>query len=238
MSTELPVHVGADLDEAAGIAAGIVADALRAAIDARGRASVAFSGGSTPWPMLRALATGAAGELDWSRIAVLQVDERVAPSGSDDRNATHIVASLVRRAPVPKGQWYPIPVEEPDPAGAARRYERTVRETAGGEIDVVHLGIGDDGHTASLVPGDPVLGENDRLVAATGEYEGHRRVTLTYPALAAARSIVWLIVTASKGEMLRRLVAGDATIPAGRVLQDRAVVVTDEPAAAPLLGER
>jgi 6-phosphogluconolactonase len=83
-----------------------------------------------------------------------------------------------------------------------------------------------------------VLGVTDRLVAPTGEYQSHRRVTLTYPALNAARSIVWLVAGAGKGEMLRRLVAGDGTIPAGRVLQDRAVVVCDEAAAAPLLNER
>jgi 6-phosphogluconolactonase/glucosamine-6-phosphate isomerase/deaminase len=105
-------------------------------------------------------------------------------------------------------------------------------------LDVVHLGLGDDGHTASLVPGDPVLGVTDRLVAPTGPYLGHRRVTLTYPAINAARHIVWLVAGAGKGEMLRRLVAGDPTIPAGRVLQDRAVVVCDEAAAAPLLNER
>jgi 6-phosphogluconolactonase len=128
-------------------------------------------------------------------------------------------------------------VEEPDPAGAARRYERTVRDATDGVLDVVHLGLGDDGHTASLVPGDPVLGVTDRLVAPTGVYQAHRRVTLTYPALNAARRIVWLVAGAGKGEMLRRLVAGDPTIPAGRVLQDRAAVVCDEAAAAPLLSD-
>jgi 6-phosphogluconolactonase len=185
--------------------------------------------------MLRVLA----GEtVDWQLVDVFQVDERVAPAGDPDRNSTHIESSLVRLAPVPKSRWHPIPVEEPDPAGAARRYERTLRDTADGVLDVVHLGLGDDGHTASLVPGDPVLGVTDRLVAPTGVYAGHRRVTLTYPTLNAARSIVWLAAGAGKGEMLRRLVAGDPTIPAGRVLQDRAVVVCDEAAAAPLLNER
>ena len=238
MSRSLPIHVGADADEAAAQAARMIAATLRDAISERGRATVAFSGGTTPWAMLRVLSTA---KVAWELVDVFQVDERVAPAGDADRNSTHIESTLVRLAPVPKRRWHPIPVEEPDPAGAARRYERALRQSDGaaaGVLDVVHLGLGDDGHTASLVPGDPVLGVTDRLVAPTGIYAGHRRVTLTYPAINAARSIVWLTAGAGKGEMLRRLVAGDPTIPAGRVLQDRAVVVCDEAAAAPLLTER
>jgi 6-phosphogluconolactonase len=239
MSRSLPIHLGADADEAASEAARMIGAALRDAISERGRASVAFSGGTTPWAMLRVLA-GA--KVNWQLVDVFQVDERVAPAGDPDRNATHIEATLVRLASVPKSRWHPIPVEEPDPAGAARRYERTLRERTrregtDGVLDVVHLGLGDDGHTASLLPGDPVLGVTDRLAAPTGTYQGHRRVTLTYPAINAARRIVWLVAGAGKGEMLRRLVAGDPTIPAGRVLQDRAVVVCDEAAAAPLLSD-
>ena len=235
MSRALPIHVGSDLDDAAAEATRVIASSLRDAIAERGRATVAFSGGTTPWGMFRVLA-GAG--LDWELLDAFQVDERAAPHGDPDRNATHIESTLVRLAPVPKARWHPMPVEEPEPAGAARRYERTLRDVAGGVLDVVHLGLGDDGHTASLVPGDPVLGVTDRLVAPTAAYQGHRRVTLTYPAINAARSIVWLVAGAAKGEVLRRLVAGDPTIPAGRVLQDRAVVVCDEAAAAPLLTER
>lgn len=235
MSRSLPIHVGADVDEAAAQAARIIATSLRDAIAERGRAAVAFSGGTTPWAMLRALV--AAG-VDWQVVDVFQVDERVVPKGDPDRNASHIESMLVRPAPVPKARWHPIPVEEPDPAGAARHYERTLRDVLDGDLDVVHLGLGDDGHTASLVPGDPVLGVTDRLVAPTAAYQDHRRVTLTYPTINAARSIVWLVAGAGKGEMLRRLVAGDPTIPAGRVLQDRALVVCDEAAAAPLLSDR
>jgi 6-phosphogluconolactonase len=235
MSRSLPIHVGADVDEAAAQAARIIANSLRNAIAERGRATVAFSGGKTPWVMLRALA---AASVDWQGVDVFQVDERVVPRDDPDRNATHIEAALIRVAPVPRARWHPIPVDEPDPAGAARHYERTLRDVVEGDLDVVHLGLGDDGHTASLVPGDPVLGVTDRLVAPTGPYQGHRRVTLTYPAINAARNIVWLVAGTGKGEMLRRLVAGDPTIPAGRVLQDRAVVVCDEAAASPLLSDR
>ena len=235
MSRALPIHVGDDADEAAAQAARMIATALRDAINERGRASVAFSGGTTPWAMLRVLATAGVG---WELVDVFQVDERVAAAGDPDRNATHIESTLVRLAPVPKARWHPTPVETPDPASAARRYERTLHDITAGVLDVVHLGLGNDGHTASLVPGDPVLGVTDRLVAPTASYQGHRRVTLTYPAINAARRIVWLVAGAGKGEMLRRLVARDPTIPAGRVLQDRAVVVCDEAAAAPLLNER
>lgn len=231
----MPIHVGADVDEAAAQAARLVAGSLRDAIAERGRATVAFSGGTTPWAMLRALVSAG---VDWEVVDVFQVDERVVPRDDADRNASHMESALIRPAPVAKARWHPIPVEEPDPASAARHYERTLRDVIDGALDVVHLGLGDDGHTASLVPGDPVLGVTDRLAAPTGPYEDHRRVTLTYAAINAARSIVWLVAGAGKGEMLRRLVAGDPTIPAGRVLQDRAVVVCDEAAAAPLLGDR
>jgi 6-phosphogluconolactonase len=234
VSRSLPIHVGADADEAAAIAARMIGASLREAIAERGRASVAFSGGTTPWAMLRALATA---KVNWQLVDVFQVDERCAPAGDPDRNATHIEATLISPASVPKARWHPIPVEQPDPAGAARAYERTLHDAVSSVLDVVHLGLGDDGHTASLVPGDPVLGVTDRQVAPTGVYMDHRRVTLTYPTLNAARSIVWLTAGAGKGEVLRRLVAGDPTIPAGRVLQDRAVVVCDEAAAAPLLGD-
>jgi 6-phosphogluconolactonase len=235
MARSLPIHMGADADEAAQQAAELIAAELATAIRERGRASVAFSGGTTPWVMLRIL-SGL--RVAWELVDVFQVDERVAPAGDPDRNATHIESTLVARVPITAARWHPIPVEEPDPAGAARNYERTVRTVAGAALDVVHLGLGPDGHTASLVPGDPVLGETERLVAATGPYQDHRRVTLTYPALNAARRIVWLTAGAGKGDMVRRLVAGDPTIPAGRVLQDRAVVVCDEAAAALLLDAR
>jgi 6-phosphogluconolactonase len=235
MSRALPIHVGTDVDDAAQQAADLIAADLATAIKQRGHASIAFSGGTTPWVMVRALASRG---VAWDRVDVFQVDERVAPDGDPDRNATHLESELVNRVPVARERWHPIPVEEPDPAAAARRYERTLRDIAGDALDVVHLGLGPDGHTASLVPGDPVLGETERLVAATGPYQGHRRVTLTYPALDAARRILWFEAGAAKGEILRRLVAGDPTIPAGRVLQDRAVVVCDEAAAALLLNAR
>jgi 6-phosphogluconolactonase/glucosamine-6-phosphate isomerase/deaminase len=159
----------------------------------------------------------------------------VAPDGDPARNLNDLEAALLSKVPATA---HLFAVTDPDLDAAAAAYAADLHAACDGILDVVHLGLGDDGHTASLVPGDPVLGVTDRLVAPTGPYQEHRRVTLTYPALNAARQIVWLTAGASKAEMLRRLVAGDPTIPAGRVLQDRASVVCDEAAAAPLLNDR
>ena len=98
-------------------------------------------------------------------------------------------------------------------------------------LDLVHLGLGADGHTASLVPGDPVLDVKDRDVALTGIYRGARRMTLTYPIINRSRRILWVVTGSEKMEMLLRLRNMDATIPAGRIRQDRAVVLADRSAA-------
>jgi 6-phosphogluconolactonase/glucosamine-6-phosphate isomerase/deaminase len=116
-----------------------------------------------------------------------------------------------------------MPVTDDDLDDAARRDAASLPA----ELDIVHLGLGDDGHTASLVPGDPSLDVVDSTVAVTGHYRGHRRMTLTLPALHRARRIVWFAAGESKRPMLRRLVDGDPTIPGGRVASDRAVLVTD-----------
>ena len=230
----LELHVHHGVDELARGAADAIATELGWAIRRLGAATLAVSGGTTPWVMLAHLARH---PIDWSRVHVFQVDERAVPDGDDGRNLTHLRAALLDAAPVPAANVHTIPIG-PDLDATARNYDATVRQVAGGELDVVHLGLGDDGHTASLVPGDPVLGVDDRLVATTGAYRGARRVTLTYRALLAARRIVWLVDGAAKADALRRLVAGDDSVPAGRVPQDRAVVHCDEAAVSSLLGGR
>jgi len=125
-----------------------------------------------------------------------------------------------------------MPVETADLDQAAARYAQILVAVAGSPpvIDLVHLGLGADGHTASLVPGDPVLDVTDADVALTRPYQGRRRMTLTYPVLNRARRVLWLITGADKAAMLGRLRRGDPTIPAGRVRQDDAVVLADRAA--------
>jgi 6-phosphogluconolactonase len=229
----MKIEVLEDGDALAKRAAGIIAEAARADAAARGRFVVAVSGGHTPWVMLRALA---AEDVPWPAMHVLQVDERVAPAGDPDRNLTHLRESLLAHAPLQPGQIHPMPVEATDLKAGAERYAATLRELAGAPpvLDLVHLGLGPDGHTASLVPGDPALDIRDADVALSGPYQGRRRMTLTYPAIGRARRILWLVTGAEKAPMLPRLLAGDASIPAGRVLQDRAILLADRPAATGL----
>lgn len=226
MDTEILPDAGA----VARRAAGFVAAEARAAVAARGRFVLAVSGGATPWQMLRALA---AEDVPWDSVFVAQVDERVAPPGDPDRNLTHLRDSLLSHAPLQPEQLLPMPVEGADLEAAAAAYARSLEAVAGVPpvLDLVHLGLGPDGHTASLVPGDPVLEVADRDVAVTGVYQGRRRMTLTYPALNRARRVLWLVTGASKAATLARLRAGDASIPAGRVEQSRAVVLADSDAA-------
>lgn len=163
--------------------------------------------------------------LEWQRVELFQVDERIAPDGDDDRNLTHLLASL----PEPAHEAVrPMPVGEGDLESAAGEYALALPE----RLDLVHLGLGPDGHTASLVPGDPVLEVDDRAVALTGEYQGRRRMTLTFPPLAAARRILWLVTGEDKREPLAKLIAGDESIPAGRVQTGAAVVIADAAATA------
>jgi 6-phosphogluconolactonase len=230
------VEVLADADAAARKAAALIAAEARAAVAARGRFVFAVSGGRTPWIMLRALAAEA---VPWHGMHVVQVDERVAPTVHPERNLTHLRASLLDRVPLRAAQIHAMPVEATDLAAAAARYAETLRQIAGAppELDLVHLGLGPDGHTASLVPGDPVLDVTDADVAVTGTYQGWRRMTLTYPILNRARRILWLVTGEEKAGMLARLRAGDQTVPAGRVRQDRALCLADRAAAGPRLSD-
>ncbi len=184
--------------------------------------------------MLRALARE---DVPWDRVDLLQVDERVAPDGDPDRNLTALRESLLAQAPITPARVHPMPVELDELDSAAKRYADTLRTVAGSPpvLDLVHLGLGGDGHTASLVPGDPVLDVGDRDVAITGPYQGRRRMTLTYPALDGARQVLWLVMGGEKAAMLARLCDGDATIPAGRVRAARAAVFADHAAAAKIV---
>jgi 6-phosphogluconolactonase/glucosamine-6-phosphate isomerase/deaminase len=160
----------------------------------------------------------------WAETSMYQVDERVAPSGDSDRNLTHLLDSLHEAA---RERVLPMPVEADDLEAAAADYATLLPE----RFDLIHLGLGPDGHTASLVPGDPVLEVDDRDVALTGVYNGRRRMTLTYPVLARASVVLWLVAGEDKAEALRLTLASDPSIPAGRVAAGRSIVVADAAAA-------
>jgi 6-phosphogluconolactonase len=224
------IDVFSDAGFVAQRAAAIIAGEARATVISRGRFILAVSGGHTPWLMLRALADE---DVPWKDVHIVQVDERVAPRGDRDRNFTHLRASLLEHAPLPPGQIYPMPVEKDDLEAAAAQYAATLRQIAGSPpvLDLVHLGLGPDGHTASLTPGDPVLEVKDADVAMTGVYQGRRRMTLTYPILNRSRRVLWVVTGAEKFSMLGRLLHGDPAIPAGRIRQDQAMVLADREAA-------
>jgi 6-phosphogluconolactonase len=204
-------------------AAELIATMTREAVDARGTCAMAVSGGTTPWQMF-----GALGRYDvpWDEVGIWQVDERVAPRGDDDRGLTHLLAALPTAA---RAHVHEMPVD-----GGESELEARAATYASGlpaRFDVVHLGLGDDGHTASLVPGDPVLEVNDRDVALTGEYRGRRRMTLTYPTLDRARFVLFLATGEQKSRPLRRLLARDASIPAARVRAAGQLAIVDSAAA-------
>ena len=226
----MKIEVLDNADMAAQKAALIIAEEARQAVAIRGRFIIAVSGGKTPWKMLRALAYE---DVPWEGIHILQVDERLAPEGHPDRNITHLHESLIGHAPIPPEQIHAMKVDDNDPEATADYYAMTIREIAGPNaiIDLVHLGIGTDGHTASLLPGDPVLDVTTKDVALTGIYQGRRRMTLTYPVINRARKILWLVTGIEKSEMLQRLLNRDHTIPAGHISQEYAMVLADKDAA-------
>jgi 6-phosphogluconolactonase len=167
---EMELETFADADASAQAAAARIALEARAAVAARGRFVLAVSGGKTPWIMLRALGTE---DVPWPNVHIVQVDERVAPAGSPDRNLTHLSESLLGHSPLRPEQIHAMPVDSDDLEAAARQYSETLQSLSGSPpvLDLVHLGLGPDGHTASLVPGDPVLNVTDADVALTGVYQ-------------------------------------------------------------------
>ena len=210
----------ADPDAVARAGAAFVAERARAAVAANGSFHFAVSGGHTPWAMFAELASHT---VPWEAAVIYQVDERVAPPDDPDRNLLHLEKAL-GSAPA---QVRAMPVNDGDLEAAAAAYAASLPD----RFDLVHLGLGPDGHTASLVPGDPVLSVADRLVALTQPYQGRVRMTLTYPALARARQLLWLVTGGDKQEPLARLMAGDTSIPAGRVEAAASLVMADRAAA-------
>lgn len=216
----MEVHVEQTAESAAEFAAGVVVRSAERAVNVRGVFTIAVSGGHTPWPMFQRLRTQAG--FPWDRAVFYQVDERIVSRDDPDRNLAHLVDAL------PDGVTIrAMPVDDDDLEAACARYAASLPEM----FDLVHLGLGDDGHTASLVPGDPVLEVRDRLVALTGHsYMGHKRMTLTYPALARTRGLLWLVAGADKRTAVSRLLAADTRIPAGAVDAPHQLLVADQAA--------
>ncbi len=233
MIPRLRVLCADDAATAAEMCAALISASVRTAIVERGVASLALSGGLTPVQMFRRLADE---PLSWPDVHVWQVDERAVSLRDAARTWTHVCSALLQRVPIEAGHLHPMPVESEDLAAASAEYASLLQHVVGVPpvLDVVHLGLGTDGHTASLVPGDPALEVMTEDVAATGVYQGHRRMTLTYPVINGAREIVWLVTGGEKADVLSRLCGGDATMPAGRINAARAIVVADRAAAARL----
>ena len=224
----LNVEVRRTSGDVAAAAAAHLAARARAAVSGHGVFRVALSGGRTPWKMLEHLVRL---DLPWTGVHLFQVDEREAPNGHADRNATRLSA-ILGKSGLPVANLHLMPVTDEDPGRACEAYARVIAGHGhDGRLDLVHLGLGEDGHTASLVPGDPVLDVADRDVAVAGPYRGRRRMTLTRAAIDGAAERMWVVTGASKAAMLARLRAGDDTIPAGRVSRRAAIVFADEAAA-------
>jgi 6-phosphogluconolactonase len=232
----MKIEVYADADAVAAAAAKLIAKEARDAVATRGKFVMAVSGGHTPWVMLHDLAQE---DVPWKNVHVVQVDERVAPEGGPDSNLTHLRESLLEHAPLRPDQIHAMPVEAIDLEAACMRYALILDGIAGSPpvLDLVHLGLGRDGHTASLVPGDQVLDVKDADVSLTGIYQKRRRMTLTYPIINRFRRVLWLVTGAEKARMLARPPDGDVSIPAGRVSRDRAVVLADRAAAGQVVKE-
>ena len=232
----MKIEVCADADAVALEAAKLIGKVAREAVAVRDKFVMAVSGGKTPWIMLRDLAHE---DVPWKGMHVVQVDERVAPEGDADRNLTHLRESLLEHAPLRPEQIHAMPVEATNLEAACEWYAQVLKTLAGSPpvLDLAHLGLGPDGHTASLVPGDPVLEVKDADVALTGIYQNRRRMTLTYPIINRSRRVLWLVTGSEKTGMLARLQTGDVSIPAGRVGRDRAVVLADRAAAVQVVQE-
>ncbi|MGH8281046.1 MAG: 6-phosphogluconolactonase [Gammaproteobacteria bacterium] len=229
-AAKLKLHIFRDAEIVAQQAAAFIAERARRTTEQQSEFVLALSGGETPRQMFKQLAME---NMPWAGLRIVQVDERVAPAGDAARNLAPLQANFLAPGRLLPQQMYPMPVEARDLDMAARNYAEALENLGGSPpvLDLVHLGLGADGHTASLVPGDPVLHIMEADVALTSLYQGHRRMTLTYPIISRARCILWLVTGAAKADMLARLCDDDTTIPAGRIARGKAVVFADQAAA-------
>jgi 6-phosphogluconolactonase len=209
------VEVLPTADAVARRAAELICERVRAGVETRGVFTLALSGGRTPARMVELLANDL--DVPWHAVDVYQADERIAPRDDPDRNLALLEQTL------PDARIHAMPVEDEDLVAAAGRYAASLPE----RFDLVHLGLGPDGHTASLVPDCGALKVRDRDVAISREYNGRRRMTLTYPALDRAREVLWVVTGDDKASALEKLLADDESIPAARVRTPVQTVITD-----------
>jgi len=221
-----------DAEAVAQKAVQIIAELAQEKIRLTGKFLFAVSGGSTPWKVLRQLANTT---LPWDAIELFQVDERIAPAGDTQRNLTQIMQNLLDHSALSLKQIHAMPVEQPDLESAAESYAQQLIKLCGNppKLDLIHLGLGEDGHTASLLPDDPARNSQE-LVTITKEYQGLQRMTMTYPVINAAQQRLWIVTGANKQSMLERLYQGDDSIPAGLVERTNAIILADQNAAGNL----
>ena len=229
-------------DDAAALADACAAWLYERAVASQGRCAIALSGGSTPAPTYARLARAPlAQHFPWSRVHWFWGDERFVAHEHPDSNYRLARDAFLAQAPVPRENLHPVPTAGLTPEAAAARYESELKRWYGAErlsaerplFEVNLLGIGDDGHTASLIPGQPVLEERERWVVAVSRGRPEPRITLTYPALESSRVVAFLISGAKKREVLRRVLAGDATLPAARLRPRGAGLIFADRAACP-----
>lgn len=216
-------------EQVAAEAAAYLEQVIREAFTHQKSFSLAISGGRTPWEMLKILSKA---DLPWQQVNLFQVDERVAPDGHPDRNLTQLFQAISGTPMLRNLRIFPMPVNAKDLDAAVKEYAEVLNEiTEGKGLDLIHLGIGVDGHTASLVPGDGVLEIQNRLVACTQKsYQGRFRMTLTYPLINGAKQILWIVTGSEKKEMVQRLLQQDSSIPAGNIRQENALLLVDQAA--------
>jgi 6-phosphogluconolactonase len=209
------VHVFADPTALAAGAAEELTRRVLAAVAARSRCRIALAGGNTPLLLYRELTCPAGADIPWDRVEVFWGDERTVPPENPDSNFGAARDALLSSVPIPAGNVHRMCGEAADPRAAAMEYEEELRRCfglAGGELprfDVVLLGMGTDGHTASLFPGSATLDEQDQLVTASRVQSlGVWRLTLTLPVLNAAAAVVFLVSGADKAETLARVLDG------------------------------
>ena len=230
-SEHISLEVRPDAMAVACRAAAIIAERGRAAVTERGRFLLALSGGKTPSRMFPMLADE---PMPWTDTHVFQVDERVAPAGDSARNLIPLQKNFLKSGVLPEANLHAMPVQQADLTAAAAQYAAELYGIAANPpvFDLIHLGLGSDGHTASLAPAAPALDIRDEDVVVTDVYAGWQRMTFTYRVLDNARLVLWIVTGADKATRLAQLMAGDVRIPAGRVRANNMIVLADVEAAA------